>query len=188
MSGRFPALAEVLATLTNESSAKWWRMAVRHASVRVEDGGASVGSIGGLEFRHDSVLEALEALAAAGIVPDDALDPAARSWWPQGVEGMPAPHPLSLRALVAWASLGASVRAAEGIFRERHPAAPIVWTPWQMDPDHLSWGQPNDPWLAAMRSMGLDVVHRVGDTPVICLPLPAGSWNAERMGRLRARR
>jgi hypothetical protein len=150
-----PALANVLAVLTTESDAAWWRGVVGRYAPRI-DGAVVLGvGRGGAAYdvgrlRHATPAEALAALVEAEALPEHWLDAArAPRWWAVGPCGtcggcrggatrwsddcdgrsvIDLDAPPSHAALVAVTSLGVDTLArAEAIVAETWPGRALVW-------------------------------------------------------------
>lgn len=147
-------LADVLACLTTEGSAAWWRSALLREQVRVRDDRVEVFAKSHERWcrlrawRFDDPAEAAEALQAADLAP---ADDARRAWlhfdcYECGLRGAPpslrccprcssgerndrlAPRPQDVGSLASVAALGlAGWRTAEDLARVVERDAAVVW-------------------------------------------------------------
>jgi len=144
-----PALADVLAALTECDDAAWWRYRELMAESRLTDDGVEWRRGPSVSWLHGSPAEAVEALQHRELAP---ADDERRRWWcpcagkgdgarhgglvlrcphgrgQQGCDGKHWTHPTDLPSLVAVASLGCGRwLRAEALARVVEPGAVVVW-------------------------------------------------------------
>jgi len=141
-------LADVLARVTTEADAVWWRVMITDSPTRFTAEGVEWEMGGGVPWArlrgwaHPTPAEALAALVEADAVPEHWLDAArAPRWWCDACDGTAllsaslfcrGTHeaPPSHAALVAVASLGVDTLArAEAIVAETWPGRALAWRP-----------------------------------------------------------